>query len=96
MDHNPADIPTRGSPVAALVNNDLWWTGPEFLHQHTSLWREQPSCIPTDDALSELITLERAVERYSFAVQGVHFPSSVVHLALDSIDHLSSAAPPGT
>ena len=30
---NPADIPTRGSPIATLVDNKLWWQGPDFLLQ---------------------------------------------------------------
>ena len=84
-DQNPADIPTRGSLVAALVDNDMWWTGPEFLCQHESLWREQPLCTPTDDALSELITLERAIGRYSFATQGGCHDSPLEHLSLDRL-----------
>ena len=92
-DQNPADIPTRGSPVSALVDDDLWWTGPEFLRQHASLWREQPTCVPTDDALSELVTLDKAVGRYSFGTQGICAPASVVHVVLDSLDRLSSVSP---
>ena len=92
-DQNPADVPTRGSPVAALVNNDLWWAGPEFLRQHVSLWRDQPPCVPTDDALSELVTLDRAIARYSFTTQRVCPTPPLVHMALDSLDRLSSPAP---
>ena len=28
---NPADIPSRGQPLAELVNNHLWFTGPDWL-----------------------------------------------------------------
>ena len=39
-DQNPADVPTRGSPVSALVDNELWWSGPTFLKQHHVLFGE--------------------------------------------------------
>ncbi|XP_045457572.1 uncharacterized protein LOC123667774 [Melitaea cinxia] len=30
--HNPADLVSRGMALEELVNSNLWWTGPEFLH----------------------------------------------------------------
>ena len=54
---NPADVPTRGSPISALVDNQLWWQGPGFLLQHPDLWRPQPNCVPTAESLIELVTL---------------------------------------
>ena len=30
-EENPADLPTRGLSVAALIDSDLWWHGPQWL-----------------------------------------------------------------
>uniref|UniRef100_A0A914QM23 Integrase catalytic domain-containing protein n=1 Tax=Panagrolaimus davidi TaxID=227884 RepID=A0A914QM23_9BILA len=35
---NPADIASRGSSMAALKNNELWWHGPAFLKNDPSKW----------------------------------------------------------
>ena len=35
---NPADLPTRGTSVANLKNNALWWNGSEFLKCHEKDW----------------------------------------------------------
>ena len=37
---NPADILSRGIEVAALANNDCWWSGPAFLKIDKSKWPE--------------------------------------------------------
>ena len=90
---NPADVPTRGSPIAALVDNDLWWHGPDFLRQQPDLWRPQPDCVPTSDALSELVTLERAIGRYSFSAQVMYNPPPVLDLVFAGVDRLGTPAP---
>lgn len=35
---NPADVISRGQQAAELINNKLWWHGPEFVTQPYSLW----------------------------------------------------------
>ena len=35
---NPADLPTRGTSVANLKDNALWWSGPEFLKSDEKDW----------------------------------------------------------
>ena len=30
-EHNPADLVSRGIPPSELINNSLWWHGPEVL-----------------------------------------------------------------
>ena len=35
---NPADLPTRGTSVANLKDNVLWWSGPEFLKSDEKDW----------------------------------------------------------
>ena len=35
---NPADIVSRGASISQLVNNRLWWDGPEFLKYEQSNW----------------------------------------------------------
>ena len=90
---NPADVPTRGSPIAALVDNQLWWHGPPFLLQQPDLWRPQPNCVPTEESLAELVTLERAVGRYSFSAKMAYSSPPILDLVLDGISRLGTAAP---
>ena len=71
----------------------LWWQGPDFLLQHPDLWRPQPDCVPTSDALKELVTLDRVVGRYSFSDQVVYTPPPVLDLVLDGVNCLDSVAP---
>ena len=92
-EENPADVPTQGTPLAALASNELWWNGPGFLRQHPVLWKTQPNCIPTTDALSELITLERAIGRYSFVAHTVYAPPPAVQLAIAGLDRLDTPQP---
>jgi hypothetical protein len=35
---NPADIISRGIPAANLIENTLWWNGPNFLRKNESTW----------------------------------------------------------
>ena len=90
---NPADVPTQGSPIAALVDNELWWNGPKFLSQQPGLWRPQPDCVPTSGALAELVTLERAIGRYSFAAKVVYTSPPVLDLVFAGVARLGSEAP---
>lgn len=48
---NPADIASRGAGAQELIDNSLWWNGPEFLWNSLADWNfvdEIPS-IPNDD-----------------------------------------------
>lgn len=38
---NPADIGTRGAASAALMNNSLWWEGPEWLPSPAEVWPDE-------------------------------------------------------
>lgn len=35
---NPADIASRGTKLSALIENELWWTGPNFLSNDYKFW----------------------------------------------------------
>lgn len=35
---NPADLISRGSTCRELINNNLWWQGPNWLQQHEEKW----------------------------------------------------------
>ena len=50
---NPADLTSRGATVDELTNNDLWWKGPEFLHQPVSQWPKVPYFDDKDDQEEE-------------------------------------------
>ena len=39
---NPADIASRGLLPKDLVNCNLWWNGPHWLHGHPTIYPEQP------------------------------------------------------
>jgi hypothetical protein len=39
---NPADMASRGIAALDLVNNSMWWTGPEFLSTAEDNWPVQP------------------------------------------------------
>jgi len=41
---NPADILSRGTTANELKFNDLWWFGPNWIHQQED-WPEQPTKI---------------------------------------------------
>ena len=48
---NPADIASRGAGAQELIDNPLWWNGPEFLWNSCEDWdsvNDNPS-IPPDD-----------------------------------------------
>ena len=47
---NPADIASRGTTATQLVENKLWWNGPEFLIKSNEHWPSQPSNSQEDDS----------------------------------------------
>ncbi|XGW14000.1 hypothetical protein V3C99_000352 [Haemonchus contortus] len=53
---NPADIGSRGSTIADLRSNDLWWNGPPFLQLDTDKWPEDISEGLTIETVSAAIT----------------------------------------
>ena len=54
-DKNPADLPSRGITAKELVENSLWWGGPQFLRNPENHW-PNTSQGQTDDeqAMAEL------------------------------------------
>ncbi len=49
---NPADIASRGAMVEKLVDNSLWFDGPEFLR--TQNWPEQENLVKSPEAEEEI------------------------------------------
>ena len=37
-EHNPADIASRGMKASGLIENELWWSGPQFLQGGSEGW----------------------------------------------------------
>ena len=66
-DENPADILSRGCKPATLVNNKLWWRGPEFLE--TGFWPPMPVKaqehvpLPNEAELSKLVGIFISLEQ---------------------------------
>ncbi|XP_029165881.1 uncharacterized protein LOC114936752, partial [Nylanderia fulva] len=48
---NPADLASRGVTPQRLQQNELWWTGPRWLHTHSTSW---PSSIPILESTDNL------------------------------------------
>ena len=47
---NPADIASRGTTATQLIENKLWWNGPEFLVMSNEHWPSQPCNSQDDDS----------------------------------------------
>ncbi|XP_044167413.1 uncharacterized protein LOC122951466 [Acropora millepora] len=78
---NPADIASRGSSVQELIDNRLWWNGPE------RLWKPDKDWILTD-ATSKIFFDDPEVKRGSVLATQVRKPSSVLeHLEYFSTWH---------
>lgn len=43
---NPADCASRGLLPSALLDHDLWWTGPNWLRRDEAEWPKQPKLAP--------------------------------------------------
>ena len=58
-ENNPADIPTRPVTTDELIENDLWWHGPEFLKSDVAYPIFDPGTISPEvkDEMKEEVTL---------------------------------------
>lgn len=52
-EHNPADLISRGTNAKELVNNSLWWNGPEWLAQPQESWPKPVFIKQADLKISE-------------------------------------------
>lgn len=50
---NPADFATRGLTPVQLSDLSVWWTGPHWLRQHSSMWPKEPQTVTSKDNLEE-------------------------------------------
>ena len=51
---NPADLPSRGTSAKDLMNNAIWWNGPEFLCLPETEWpANEPTHFGDEEALKE-------------------------------------------
>ncbi len=72
-EQNPADLVSRGMPVADLLASELWWNGPSSL-------LERVICIPvqpTDEEISSCTDEEKKVESTSNRAQLIAVPFRV-------------------
>lgn len=51
---NPSDIASRGIKCSILVNNDLWWKGPQFLALDSENWPKQTFCSNENEVPDEV------------------------------------------
>jgi Pao retrotransposon peptidase/Family of unknown function (DUF5641)/Putative peptidase (DUF1758)/Reverse transcriptase (RNA-dependent DNA polymerase)/Integrase zinc binding domain len=47
--HNPADVISRGLDACDIMSCEIWWKGPSFFNQHSSLWPESILTIREDE-----------------------------------------------
>uniref|UniRef100_A0AC35F5M7 Integrase catalytic domain-containing protein n=1 Tax=Panagrolaimus sp. PS1159 TaxID=55785 RepID=A0AC35F5M7_9BILA len=52
---NPADLVSRGCSPSELINNRLWFEGPEFLRKAEEFWPAQPNLEKVAEQLEPLI-----------------------------------------
>ena len=76
---NPADVASRGSSVQELIDNSLWWNGPELLWKPDKDWN-------LTDASSEISPDDPEVKRGSVLATQVRKPPSV----LERLEYFSS------
>ena len=76
---NPADVASRGSSVQELIDNSLWWKGPELLWKPDKDWN-------LTDASSEISPDDPEVEGVSVLATQVRKPSPV----LERLEYFSS------
>ena len=53
---NPADLPSRGLTGNEMVDNSIWWCGPQFLQVPEKEWPQEQAPVDTNEAaLSEVV-----------------------------------------
>ena len=54
--HNPADLPSCGLTGNEMVDNSMWWCGPQFLQLPEEEWPQEQATVDTNQAaLSEVV-----------------------------------------
>ena len=51
--NNPADCASRGMYITELLDHELWWKGPSWLHQDSSHWPQQLVSSPPESTDEE-------------------------------------------
>lgn len=73
-DLNPADLATRGVPLAELVNTELWWCGPSWLRAERPEWPAPSSDVSlfTEEEVkrashhgAQAVSINELLERFS-------------------------------
>lgn len=50
---NPADCATRGLTPTQLLQHTIWWSGPNWIIQDSTLWPQAPHSLPQKENLEE-------------------------------------------
>lgn len=63
--HNPADLISRGTPVETIIDNSLWWHGPQWLNTNQNSWPKSVvpvSNVPEIRTIKLVLTAVRDVD----------------------------------
>ena len=78
---NPADIASRGAGAQELIDNPLWWNGPEFLWNSCEGWdsvNDNPSIPPDDPEVKKVSARATQIQepKLPSALEGLTYFSS--------------------
>ena len=77
---NLADLPSRSCSGLDLADNQVWWSGPEFLQKNADSWPDKPNWYESDTAQAELLKIPPAVIHSLVSTSSVQEKQPVLNL----------------
>ena len=81
---NPADIPSRSCRVGELVQNQLWWEGPQFLKSSPEGWPDSPTrYVATDEQVRNSPIIVHALPAVTWDLESLNL-DTIMDVTLNS------------
>ena len=81
---NPADIPSRSCRVGELVQNQLWWEGPQFLKSSPEGWPDSPTrYVATDEQVRNSPIVVHALPAVTWDLESLNL-DTIMDVTLNS------------